>query len=1629
MTDIRDLLKHFTDQYGLDIETMGTDVGKNQLLQVGVQTPAGKLFEVNVQQDAGYQLQRFHDAQKGRLGSYYRGEISGIPALDITEPVGFHNIIDEQNYRVARSVANKEKAQDLVRRLLSNPNKPANIIIHNAKFELSHFESWFGKGQSPIGWSEEYKQIIYQNRSERKADMIDYKSGRISADQVRIKDRLRQEKVYNQIIKEARKGNSIIDTMEIAKMMNAEAQKRGLISAGTELSIGTNVEFLSKTLLNKEELHRAAQDVAIQNSLAPKLVKYTEELRTGKTPTDPEFKKWIKAWENPVDLKVKSQTRAIENAIEGLSGKKYHWMRSHTIKAGSYQDVYDVLTETGKFKGHTTQGRRVADYGVDPSQIFKLAENRISGYHQQLLREMQGRSRFKGLPQGWGGKLGVAAGLLTGGYLLAKTAGISGNDEDYNTIEGLRHGWFGESRKYLTDFGSGYKGPNAYQEYVDPTPTEWGSIGFMAGTAGAGAMFWNKPVNIFGKTFDINKLSYIGEFPESASDFLGRKDATLGDLVYNAVRRSELAFAGIPKAFSVSTLMSPSILKDASFAVDLEKIPFDPLRGRSSRKHFPQNIGFGYKDYLEELTGKSLSGYTGVEFSKGKLFGVNRRGGRDVLLQEARLYQRIHAPGITKSVSQFAKSYESTFNIAGVGKEHDFLIAGGQSKKQAAMRAMHAYAHESVSKYLRLMDDPVKAFREAFPNINPALTRGVESFTRFMPKLGVGGERELVGGVHQLLGRHFKKAVPLLIGIPAAYGTLDWITRQIAPEDTVAGEAGITGLAAETARISHMTYARMSEVLGLTALRQEVEERAPGLTGIKPFIGFTLTGTIAGTALGMMSGLADEISAPAGSERYQAMVRAKTFESSLPGPISKIPGMRGAYSKAVKAGKYGALISGALSLPFLLTGLGSSKSVEELNEEYIEGKEVAVRKARWWEFGMTPWEGDRIMYYRPDWYNRLLARSEAKSIYQGEDISPVGKFVRTLANPYWLEEMHYEDRPYPVTGSSGEHLGIFGALYEWTLGRVLKPPAYMHKDEWEGGYKSSKPEAEPSRFLGGLEKEKAVTPYSLEEQIKQQYYTSYEALGLRGFVSSAIKQSLTGEQDVGEHTPILQSAADIDSARRKYWDLNLGGLLGLTEPYRRITPKRPYTTEYINPIENNMPDWMPGDDYYINFKTGDPFTKIAEGEYRLPGIGYAARYKELEGISPEKYPLIHKYKILADVAPYSKEFKDMRRKLQKYELTDYEQDIYNTTEEQIEKKREKKKFRDEVYQETMIGRYGAALTNIARSSPFEELVPLAPAHKLLPSGTAFEAYEESIYGKEFKLWQRPIDDFIKPFATTVGNLIGIDRIPDDISDARQIEEHFDQLEYIKNKRLEQQALARGATEKAKEYRKKMSSTLMGVDVYGNEFRLKAALPKRERVFFEEFKEASAEEKAKILELVPENTKDAYIAQWDKELLSQLQEGELEVTEEERYNLEREIYGRMAAIRARRQAAAEALENSESLPSDDWMGWRADVDLEDVKLKYLIQTGRDYHYYDLWDDRLRSLRRKPYLEEAMSEVNPFTELVPPISFADVYRNAAEAGIQNPTITLVRGLQPEISYDLEYEREDELKGHLRELGYVI
>lgn len=113
----------------------------------------------------------------------------------------------------------------------------------------------------------------------------------------------------------------------------------------------------------------------------------------------------------------------------------------------------------------------------------------------------------------------------------------------------------------------------------------------------------------------------------------------------------------------------------------------------------------------------------------------------------------------------------------------------------------------------------------------------------------------------------------------------------------------------------------------------------------------------------------------------------------------------------------------------------------------------------------------------------------------------------------------------------------------------------------------------------------------------------------------------------------IATSQNIESFSRRFWDENLGGFGGNTmEIIRRFIPDF-RRHKMLNPLMNNMPDWLPD-----TYKFGDPFSSIERGEARLPGAGYEA-LNELHSDSFGRYGAFDRFKILADIAPNSSEYK------------------------------------------------------------------------------------------------------------------------------------------------------------------------------------------------------------------------------------------------------------------------------------------------------------------------------------------------------------------------------------------------------
>ena len=470
------------------------------------------------------------------------------------------------------------------------------------------------------------------------------------------------------------------------------------------------------------------------------------------------------------------------------------------------------------------------------------------------------------------------------------------------------------------------------------------------------------------------------------------------------------------------------------------------------------------------------------------------------------------------------------------------------------------------------------------------------------------------------------------------------------------------------------------------------------------------------------------------------------------------------------------------------------QSYEERLDYYQNGKDP-IRAGRYWVWGSSnEFRGSSISYWEDN--SLKLAKSDYKTegIYGGYFNKWMHSPIPTLSNPlspliyalnpYWLEEMHSEDRPYLESGPLFESNTLQGLILNPTLGEIIKPKKKYHEDRmWFGRdvkavmyhmNQQIQEQSQDTRYLifqngrlgvydftafdhptdneyvqsgdqqysqqapmyasaadyvkyinpdGTVNPEVASlqpvtsgtgsaisamnnaiysgsSPYtnpngmyiqqrvrrgrpkgSLEEilnnadlynnlmnsnggrdYLDELQTTSRLLTGIYGYIGS----SVFGRDE----SKFIANAGDIDSFTRQFWDAGIGGLGGETaEISRRFLPEFSRRRR-VNPLMNDAAEkypWLPE-----KFYTGDLMIKIINGEARLPGAGYEA----INQLHPDQfgaYGAIDRYKILADIAPNSPEYKYWKQ-IVKMMNSDEAKKVLQDTEEMVKHQGKKHDF-------------------------------------------------------------------------------------------------------------------------------------------------------------------------------------------------------------------------------------------------------------------------------------------------------------------------------------------------------------------
>lgn len=375
---------------------------------------------------------------------------------------------------------------------------------------------------------------------------------------------------------------------------------------------------------------------------------------------------------------------------------------------------------------------------------------------------------------------------------------------------------------------------------------------------------------------------------------------------------------------------------------------------------------------------------------------------------------------------------------------------------------------------------------------------------------------------------------------------------------------------------------------------------------------------------------------------------AKYLNGLMPGFVTSAPGgiIGAVVSRTLGGGPLamakwfaGGAIANRLLSPMLPD---FTKTYDQLKAEYSGEVEVPIMKNPYWLLGGTPWQGSKVIGYRPNWYVRLSSRwKETDTMYGStfrkllhEPIWPLGVSIGDFVDPFYLERHAYFSRPYGLSGGFGEEIPVIGPLVASTVGRIIKPQVTMHREFLQG---SIGEDQQTYPF--------AITPPTLQESLGMMRHTAglnsmggrsasfgmytptmgknwahgagedfldnvTNFAGLPGFLAKTARKRLIDKQQV---YPTLETAGRIASQSRSFYDLNLGGLGIFTEGIRRLINKPDADRYGINPIPNLMPDYLPEE-----FTKGDPFTKVMSGELRLPGSAYSRTHPGLKRSMPAR---------------------------------------------------------------------------------------------------------------------------------------------------------------------------------------------------------------------------------------------------------------------------------------------------------------------------------------------------------------------------------------------------------------------------
>jgi len=758
----------------------------------------------------------------------------------------------------------------------------------------------------------------------------------------------------------------------------------------------------------------------------------------------------------------------------------------------------------------------------------------------------------------------------------------------------------------------------------------------------------------------------------------------------------------------------------------------------------------------------------------------------------------------------------------------------------------------------------------------------------------------------------------------------------------------------------------------------------------------------------------------------------------------------GSVSHMGKAARTAMIIAGILSIPNVIFGtarlLGGEKDTSTLIQEYTGHKNVPVYQSHDWLFGQQYRGGEFAAYMGPNWFQRMIHDYRGKTLWRNNESAEFRTLksipiIQDIIKPYYLEETNFKHQPYPITGPTTSFLGPIGPLYGATLGQLFKPTKYMFPEQWALTQKDALKKYEQEKiptaiyqqtvapiqphqqsvmqevygtplnepFIFDVTKpargkgiEPLISPYSAPILTAQAISAWQETIGLPGYISRLL---VTNPEEWYSQYNVLPSASEINSLSEQYYYMNLGDY-GQTEAWRRIVILQNAARKEYNMIQNDQPEWMPDEGFYIKFRHGDPYRQIYRGYERIPGPGLTERkeFANLKGVEYKNYPLSARLLILGDIAMTSDHFKQTYMVVDKLvkegKATKDEEAALKRVRSEFIQKISSRKFLPYSNKEDLLqwsslnpikGVFRLAQTLeeliVHASSPLSELLPVAPKEKFSIHETPIEAYKHKvIQGNESAIWGHPWRDFIRPF---VGRIAGLftDKVMPWVKKHRRNEMYLDYLKYVKYSKAAEMSMYSGDIQNAYKFKQIASTTAVAVNPYKSLMEVYPTLPKEERPYFIHFaKETDKERRKKILEMTSPIMKRIYKARWElldyAKAKEEYEKGKL--SEEEFKKFKEKVKQHIAHAEEREEELfspeilsevkqlPETYGNEYTVPLTQWEGYSPRVSMTELKVGFLESIGEDPIDYRIPKKEILRLNHKEP-EEYFSNISMFDKI--------------------------------------------------------